>query len=155
MSTSTAHVDVLTAEVRALMVGSRQVTLSVYRQLDRVLPADIEPFGRVRDRDTHPPDVAVVGRHIGTGALVASSAMPIPGEDIPMIVEWRPWRLALRSASPSDELVDYDGRQVLLAVNVWDRPDRPTIRWLAEQFDNGRAAARWPTLPLIVLAGLR
>ena len=45
----TAKVEVLTAEVRALMVGSRQVTLSVYRQLDDVSWSEIEPFGRVRD----------------------------------------------------------------------------------------------------------
>jgi hypothetical protein len=31
-----AKVEVLTAEVRVLMVGSRQVTLSVYSQLDEV-----------------------------------------------------------------------------------------------------------------------
>ena len=48
-ATTTAHVEVLTAEVRVLMVGSRQVTLSVYRQLDHVRPGHIEPFGRVRD----------------------------------------------------------------------------------------------------------
>ena len=52
MSAATAHVDVLTAEVRSLMVGSRQVTLSVYRQLDTMEPlvdltTDFEPFGRV------------------------------------------------------------------------------------------------------------
>ena len=50
---STATVGVLTAQVRVLMVGSRQVTLSVYRQLDHVEPGKITPFGRVRDRDTN------------------------------------------------------------------------------------------------------
>lgn len=49
--TKTATVEVLTAEVRVLMVGSRQVTLSVYRQLDCVPVGDIEPFGRVNDGD--------------------------------------------------------------------------------------------------------
>ena len=33
-NTTTATVETLTAEVRVLMVGSRQVTLSVYNQLD-------------------------------------------------------------------------------------------------------------------------
>lgn len=32
--TDTATVETLTAEVRVLMVGNRQITLSVYRQLD-------------------------------------------------------------------------------------------------------------------------
>jgi hypothetical protein len=46
-------VEVLTAEVRVLMVGSRQITLSVVRQLDHADPGEIQPFGRVRtDRDS-------------------------------------------------------------------------------------------------------
>jgi hypothetical protein len=45
---ATAEVEVLTAEVRVLMVGSRQVTLSVARQLDKVSLANIQAFGRVR-----------------------------------------------------------------------------------------------------------
>lgn len=49
MSTTSATVETLTAEVRVLMVGNRQVTLSVYRQLDTVLSGEIDPFGRVRD----------------------------------------------------------------------------------------------------------
>jgi hypothetical protein len=44
----TASVEVLTAEVRTIMVGNRQVTMSVYKQLDWVKPSAIEPFGRVR-----------------------------------------------------------------------------------------------------------
>jgi hypothetical protein len=48
---TTARVEVLTAAVRVLMVGSRQVTLSVYNQLDLVDAFDIEPMGRVRARE--------------------------------------------------------------------------------------------------------
>lgn len=69
MSAVTAEVQVLTAEVRVLMVGSRQVTLSVYRQLDEVSEERIEPFGRVRDTSTS-GEVWVVGRDTSTGALV-------------------------------------------------------------------------------------
>jgi hypothetical protein len=47
MTDQSARVDVLTAEVRTLAVGNRQVTLSVYRQLDTVKPAALEAFGRV------------------------------------------------------------------------------------------------------------
>lgn len=54
MSAHEATVEVLTAEVRVLMVGSRQVTLSVYGQLDEVSPAQIRPFGRVAPRDALP-----------------------------------------------------------------------------------------------------
>lgn len=44
-----ATVEVLTAEVKALMVGSRQVTLSVFRQLDWMTIEEIKIFGRVND----------------------------------------------------------------------------------------------------------
>jgi hypothetical protein len=50
----TATVETLTAEVRVLMVGSRQVTLSVAKQLDVRLLSDVTVFGRVKlasDRD--------------------------------------------------------------------------------------------------------
>ena len=78
MTTTTARVEVLTAEVRVLMVGSRQITLSVFRQLDRVDSALIEPFGRVRDKPADPGSdrVIVVGRSARPadhGALVRSS----------------------------------------------------------------------------------
>jgi hypothetical protein len=48
--TTTAHVEVLTAEVRVLVVGSRQITISVYNQLDPIRPHRLDPFGRVRRR---------------------------------------------------------------------------------------------------------
>ena len=57
MSTNTATVETLTAEVRVLMVGSRQITLSVARQLDSYNIFDtydhfdldqFVPFGRIR-----------------------------------------------------------------------------------------------------------
>jgi hypothetical protein len=68
-----ATVQTLAAEVRVLMVGSRQVTLSVYRQLDTVPEDEITPFGRVRDSKDEPATaVYVVGAHVDTGALVRS-----------------------------------------------------------------------------------
>ena len=95
MTTTTARVEVLTAEVRVLQVGRRQVTLSVYRQLDRVDPDEIEPFGRV---NVEAPSgswlgerqVEVVGRHVETGALVASSAHEgRPTDPDPPFLTWR------------------------------------------------------------------
>jgi hypothetical protein len=70
---STATVETLVAEVRVLMVGSRQVTLSVARQLDwcRHL-ADMEPFGRVNLDERF----VVIGRHRLTGALVLAQYDP-------------------------------------------------------------------------------
>jgi hypothetical protein len=66
---STATVETLTADVRVLMVGSRQVTLSVYRQLDSVAPRDFEVFGRVRAKAFKDDVVELVGRRKSTGEL--------------------------------------------------------------------------------------
>jgi len=75
----TAEVEVLTAEVRVLMVGSRQITLSVARQLDQVPLLDVEPFGRVRLGTTteswHPH---IIGKHRHSGVLVIASYDPTP-----------------------------------------------------------------------------
>lgn len=69
-----ARVQVLTAEVRTLVVGSRQVTMSVYSQLDEVTPDKIEPFGRVNPKDGGVNWMYVVGRQVASGVLVRSSA---------------------------------------------------------------------------------
>ncbi len=45
---TTATVETLTAEVRVLMVGNRQVTASVAKQLDHVALSELEIMGRVR-----------------------------------------------------------------------------------------------------------
>lgn len=73
MTTTTTTVETLTAEVRALMIGRRQVTLSVYRQLDTAPWDDVEPFGRVRDGKDTAAGIYIVGRHRETGDLVRSS----------------------------------------------------------------------------------
>lgn len=59
--TSDARVTTITAEVRVLMVGSRQVTLSVFNQLDPVAPGLITPFGRVRGKESGDYRTDVVG----------------------------------------------------------------------------------------------
>jgi hypothetical protein len=73
-NSTTATVETLTAEVRVLMLGSRQVTLSVYGQLDCVPHSQIEPFGRVRPKDADRSDIWVVGRPKADGSLVRSRA---------------------------------------------------------------------------------
>jgi hypothetical protein len=98
VSPETATVEVLAAEVRILQVGRRQVTLSVFKQLDVCVPNALVggTFGRVshQDDDFHHRDIDddgtwqgtlrcygacrlrgewqtwVVGRHRDTGALV-------------------------------------------------------------------------------------
>ena len=103
MTTTAARVEVLTAEVRVLMVGSRQVTLSVYGQLDYAKPDQIEPFGRVRTGRAHCSDewggvsrgcpgdcIDVVGRD-STGMLVRSCSgrsayLHLTWRDLPLIV---------------------------------------------------------------------
>jgi hypothetical protein len=42
---ATATVETLTAEVRVLMVGSRQVTMSMFKQLDFRPVGEIDVFG--------------------------------------------------------------------------------------------------------------
>jgi hypothetical protein len=115
-----ATVRTLTAEVKVLMVGNRQVTLSVYRQLDAVRPDQIEPFGRVSDSQDHPTismgrgyerqvtnptEVFVVGRSIDTGALVRSRMeKPEIYEGSPQSVsheEWGAW--CNQQHKPSDK----------------------------------------------------
>jgi hypothetical protein len=66
---TTATVETLTAEVRVLMVGSRQVTLSVAKQLDMVSLSRLTPFGRVKVPD--PFDI-VIGAETTTGVLSLS-----------------------------------------------------------------------------------
>lgn len=127
-----SHVEVLTAEVRALMIGKRQVTLSVYRQLDTVEPEDCEPFGRVRDgqaassqsRSYRPAlsIVHVVGRSKTTGALVRARRVE-PEHPAPWIER--------------------------------GLPPQPDAKKLAEYRRELAAYREWADLPLIVLAGLK
>jgi hypothetical protein len=123
-------VEALTAEVRALMVGTRQVTLSGYRQLDDVHPDCCEPFGRVRDsRDRAgtknlaipEPTIYVIGRSVETGALVRASRFK-PRDP-------RGSFAADPSRASTDEVTEYE---------------RELARY-----------REWSDLPLIVLGGLR
>lgn len=70
------RVEPLVAEVRVLVVGKRQVTGGMYKQLDYVTPDLIEPFGRVRSSVYAMPNAhfEVVGRHCETAYLVRSDA---------------------------------------------------------------------------------
>jgi hypothetical protein len=130
LSPQTAVVEVLTARVRVLQVGSRQVTLSVYRQLDHVDPGQIEPFGRVKDRDDQAGMIHVVGsstRPVDHGALVRSKVLSAE-----MLEHLREHDAVSRDPYWRAQLADpYRYRQI------------------------AQAAAAWERLPLIILAGLR
>ena len=175
----TATVEVLTAEVRVLMVGSRQVTLSVYRQLDRRPSDEVEPFGRVSDKQDEPKygcrSVFVVGCD-ASGALVRSrhSVRTDPPERHQELVN-------RRSNNDYDGRRDYgnDLRQSVEPFTeerrVGDRRGKKQRRsssarggvWMwAENVEDfqprlstweeaGSKHDEWTSLPLIVLAGLR
>jgi hypothetical protein len=68
VNSNTATVETLTAQVRVLVVGKRQVTKSVYQQLDWCSIEGLKPMGRVNVGDTH--DIEVVGAELDTGELV-------------------------------------------------------------------------------------
>lgn len=128
MGTNTATIETLTAEVRVLMVGSRQVTLSVARQLDRVKIDEISPFGRVKlDKDSD--RYCLIGKHFETGVLVLATG--------PKMFE------PINSRPPENQ-----GALASIASSfsksAWDEWDRESdIR----KYVQG--------LPLIVLAGLK
>jgi hypothetical protein len=73
-----ASVERLSAEVRVVQVGSRQITRPMYRQLDEATFGRFEPFGRVRDNKRKPRAgvLQLVGRDTETGALVSYDAQP-------------------------------------------------------------------------------
>lgn len=176
MATSSAVVETLTAEVRVLMVGNRQVTLSVYRQLDLVELEEMEPFGRVNDgRDESFEFVQVVGSHRATGALVRARAYKLVSEVVPLST----YRLGggfVTVCSGGASNYHYRGRAVRFEPNCvktcgieghdWRAKERCSgwetnghdaqIEAAIERHDSFReqhmAAAK---LPLIVLAGLR
>lgn len=92
--TNTATIETLTAEVRVLQVGNRQITLSVVKQLDRNHYANLEPMGRIRSGRKNEPtaterSIEVVGRNRFTGALEWAYAprgiRPVDTD------EWRHW----------------------------------------------------------------
>jgi hypothetical protein len=176
--TDTATVETLTAEVRVLMVGNRQITLSVARQLDTVKLFEMEPFGRVRldkDRENY-----VIGRSKETGTLVLAKYQP--RTTAPFICELDGKITVCRGLAPLADhgdrvynltfrrraiMVDYDTVNHCEFDDHWNRNNKGCEGWLTNGLDDQiqaqidesdecnaphEAAA---ALPLIVLAGLR
>jgi len=131
MNLKSASVGVLTAEVRVLMVGSRQVTLSVARQLDFVPMSSIEPFGRIKS-GSGGDCIEVIGS--ADGVLSRSRV-------------WRTMQTCSRGNSFLENYVlcpEHDGSYTHFMNHDWYEYDTGIDAW--------RQAVNFP---LIVLAGLR
>jgi len=170
----TATVETLTAEVRVLMVGSRQITLSVFGQLDEIDAGKIEPFGRVRPKDGTPGWIYVIGKNPGNGELVRA-CVPSTDGAIGTVLGYgpydRPWSEEDREARIKLELAhEWDGKTESYnpernserarkyreeAAEHTRQADALRAEYAAEAQPYVKTAERLAALPLIVLAGLR
>lgn len=152
MTTTEARVELLTAEVRTLVVGARQVTLSVARQLDIVPPwYGVEPFGRVRIGGSmlgYSPEqigVQIIGKY--DGRLVRAFLL----------------RTGTSAERERHSLPGYPQGDICRcgAPTVNDQGCSEGIRLFLAHYENDRwghgdwEPTNWYALPLIVLAGLR
>ena len=165
-----ATVEVLTAEVRVLQVGRRQVTLSVVRQLDWANPADVEPFGRVRTSDDLPGRPRVIDNR---GMSIGRQAMPVEvvGSASGALVRSVSWSIKLKCESGGQPCPE---AQAIISHlerhHVGGLPPQPMTPGYQRALNAYRAHAghdwnrcdpdqqtydKWAALPLIVLAGLK
>lgn len=177
--THTATVEALTATVTVMKVGSRQVTMSVFNQLDWVEPEEITVFGRVcpRTQDGYWPMIHVVGAD-PDGALVRSrsratldgvttllldqlpnveySATEYPCGRSKAYGELRHCPCQECTGVPADHLVRK--YRALKVDGIHPGGVSSLVEWeeeWAERLDTKARIAAWTPLPLIVLAGLR
>lgn len=173
----TATVEALTATVMVMKVGSRQVTMSVFNQLDYVEALALEEvFGRVNPKGESGFSIWVVGRDVD-GSLVRSS---VRAEKAPV------WPLFLCQDIPYSAVVHGCGRpkdEGYTGCRCQDCTDVPsdhvvrslrlltvglkapydctheTLEEWEEAWDllnaEDAVSQEWKKLPLIVLAGLR
>jgi hypothetical protein len=158
---ASAEVVVLTATVRALMVGSRQVTLSVFAQLDSVDWDEIQPMGRVHPRNAG--DGWSIGAEIATGDLVRCQLETI-----------RDIQFNLKNSGEALTRMEREYRDTANSIAThpqhWahETPDYLSKRWaevlefrswVQGQIDHLKEVQQqhvdYQKLPLIVLAGLR
>jgi hypothetical protein len=166
-----ATVEVLTAEVRVLQVGCRQVTLSVVRQLDWANPADVVPFGRVRTGDSPPGRVRAIDSSRSSRAKSAAS-VEVVGSASGVLVRSVSWRTVLTCTSGGEGACPE--AQAITADLDRHRGQGPAAPRITPEYRQGldRLAAHpvhdwtrydpnqqtydmWEALPLVVLAGLR
>lgn len=169
---ATATVETLVAEVRVLIVGSRQVTLSVARQLDNVDLSQMDPMGRISIFPDTPSDGGwVIGRDRRDGALVRAQFWT--RYDIPLI-DLKENRLSVRRGTPTAYggvyRLSLRGRDIKVSGRCADESDDipEGCGWYADGFALSEISAQLrdhdervaihaaaSKLPLIVLAGLR
>jgi hypothetical protein len=155
-ASQTATVETLTAQVRVLMVGSKQVTASVAKQLDYVHnPAIVNVFGRVRIPGqvqqaigaTTNAELVLTGKCDGGGFTNETFTRTDDAGPYTFVCECgRDWSLA-------------DGN------SVWARSRSGAMHWYCSHANDGCPCTsgrpcpydqQWlNALPLIVLAGLR
>lgn len=166
-----ATVQVLRAEVRTLMVGSRQVTMSVFQQLDMVPWGEITPFGRVRPPHKEPDDDGWVVGSSASNVLVRANWYKAHARYEPRwddVDDREVERLSTRIAERERRVAELkDGAQVYFESLERVESDAAQLRQALksllhykhdlparlEAWRQARAAFR--ALPLIVLAGLR
>ena len=139
---TTATVETIQADVRVLMAGSRQVTLSVFRQLDIYKYIDIVPMGRVNDKGSWIVGALRGGPHHGSLVRARSDWADVVGE----MQRQNTFNLSVWRCGPSPGL---SKRLAALVGDHWESgwPDIEGImRPAMEAFD---------LLPLLVLAGLK
>lgn len=135
---ATATVEALTAEVRVLVVGNRQITQSVYKQLDYCdFPNFRTYFGRVRTNK--PPTMG-----IGTGSSLSDY------REVIEVVGVDHFGVLVRSCVMVPSLRD---RMCDRPCEWFDQPGKCRNGHIKQYQRYWYEAAR--DLPLIVLAGLR
>jgi hypothetical protein len=103
MTVAAARVDVLTAEVRALMVGSRQVTLSVYRQLDATAAhaAYLDAIAEIRRHTPRRPQPGPRSSDWNQPSSYELTPAELRREIERCIAAgWQPWEIATRFVDP-------------------------------------------------------
>lgn len=179
-TTTAATVETLTAEVRTLVVGSRQVTLSVAKQLD-VIPLDrLEVMGRVKiDKESTDRKGWVIGVDVDGSLALAKwnvdgrAAKPVIWDDEgPAIVVCRHKRLVdFEAHLKIDDIpfIAFNPKRNPACKCVpggfcsWDAGEGSTLdevesyvkqQAVLTEADRNRAKAA-AAAPLIVLAGLK
>jgi hypothetical protein len=165
-----ATVEVLTAEVRVLQVGRRQVTLSVIRQLDWADAAEVEPFGRVRTGDTPPGRVRAISS--GSRDVKSATSVEIIGSASGVLVRSVSWRTVLTctsggaTACPEIRAINAEldrhkvrgqppPRMTPEYQRVFDKFAGHQVHDWVRYDPDQQTYEKWKALPLIVLAGLR
>jgi hypothetical protein len=159
-ATSTATVETLAAEVRVLMVGNRQVTLSVAKQLDSFSTYEdeslnFEPFGRIRTGTKGETNVRCKSTDKG------AEWYPIPGikfcDAYQKQLSCGHTRGTVRGVHACGWYERYEPREYHFEWIGRHTPTGALIVIQAYLGDDGLddEFASWRELPLIVLAGLR